>query len=314
MEPEAFWTPGRVLAHNLLLRRELELVNEAFQQQKIEWVVLKGLPLAQRVYGSLSQRFCVDNDILVRRRDVERAATTLHALGYAAAAGRQLADDLGSTFQHPMRRVTPAQLTVRLELHWNAFPPHLFNVAESLLWSHLEECRLDRLTVRAFDPALCLVHLASHFVQHRCAEPRVLRDFGLALSCWHTAVSGPGLENLAKTTGTRSAVAFAMLAAHELELTPVAPLFGDPRARAVLRLMSAQALHETGAPGYSRMALSLLLSAPRRWPGALVYELFPPLPTLARITARPASAWLYSRYLPRLARACSKALRGSGHS
>ena len=300
-----------MLAHNLLLRSELERVDQLFRQEGIEWIVLKGLPLAQRVYGSLARRFCVDNDILVRRQDVERAAKALHSLGYHGASGRALAEDLAATFQHPMRRVTQSELTARLELHWNAFPPHLFRVSEDVLWAHVEECALDKLSVRAFDPLLSLVHLASHFVQHRCAEPRILRDFGLALSHWRDAIAPAALEALAVQTGTRTTVAFAMLAARRLQLTAVEPLFHDSRARAILQLIGPSALREAGEPTYSRMGLSLLLSAPQRWAPALGYELFPPLSTLARITQRPASRRLYSSYFPRLARACAKALRGS---
>lgn len=297
-----------MLAHNLLLRSELEQVGHLFAREQIEWLVLKGLPLAQRVYGSLADRFCVDNDILVRRRDVERAAAALEKLGYQAASGRTLADDLASTFQHPMRRQAQSKLTVRLELHWNAFPPHLFAVPESVLWAHVEDCSLDSTRVRAFDPELCLVHLASHFVQHRCAEPRVLRDFGLALSCWRNSIDRTQLESLCIETGTRAAVAFAMRAAWKLDLTQVIPLFADPRANAILDLLGPSALTEVGSPGYTRMALSVLLTAPQRWIPALAYELFPPLPLLARATGRTKNSSLYLNYAPRLARALGKGL------
>jgi len=312
MEHEARWSRGRVLAHNMLLRAELERVGRAFAEHRIDWIVLKGLPLAARVYDSLADRFCVDNDVLVRRADVPAAWQALSSVGYEAAPQRSLAGDLASTFQHPMRRQTEAKLSLRLELHWHAFPPHLFPVREELLWSRVERCSLNSIQVPAFDPALSLIHLACHFVQHRCAEPRILRDFGRAHARWQGRVPPKILESLADETGTRTAVAFAMLATWKLGLSPVPPLFSDAIARAVFGLIGPKALLEVGAPGYARMALSILLSSPSRWAPALTCELFPPADVLDRIRlAEPRPGASRVAHVTRLAGAVRKAIRGS---
>lgn len=291
-----------MLANNLMLRSELEHVARAFRARGIEWVVLKGLPLAQRVYGSLADRFSIDNDILVRPRDVPRAMTALTEVGYVSAPGRTLDADREATFQHPLRRTVPSGVTARLELHWNAFPPHLFTASEAILWSRLETCELGQLRLTVFDPELTLVHLASHFVQHRCAEVRILEDIARALTCWRDRLDRDALAGLADAIGARAAVAFALRATWELGMTQARPLVRDWRADVVMRWLPVDELRRSGAPSYSRMALSLLLGAPERWPTALRHELFPHPSVLARIFAIDAPTRPHVWYLRRLAR------------
>lgn len=272
----------QVVAHNLLLRSELERISAAFRRENLAWLVLKGLPLAITVYGGLSERYCVDNDILVRRTDVATATRLLRTLGYESAARRTLRDDLAANFQHPMRRESVGGLVMRVEVHWNAFPPHLYDVPEALLWRRTETCSLGTCEVATFGPEMTLVHLASHFVQHRCAEPRILTDLGKAASVWRDTVDTVLLEQLAATTGTRAALAFGLGAAWRLGLTSVPPLLDDVLATRLLDFVGATALRRASTPSYTQMAWSLLLAAPGRRLHALWRELVPPASVLVR--------------------------------
>lgn len=295
----------QILASNLLLQAELGRVSALFRDHQIEWVVLKGLPLARRVYGSISRRFSVDNDILVRRSDVSRAFSLLTKIGYQSAPGRSLDADLATTFQHPMRVEFQSGLRVRLELHWNAFPPHLYPVPEELLWAHLESSSVNDLELRVFDAELTLLHLASHFVQHRCSESRILEDVGRALTIWEGRLNRVVLKRLAGETGTASAFALVSRAAWALGLTAARPWVSDGRAELVFRLLSREGLGDCGQPSYWRMGLSLLLAAPGHLPGALKHELFPHESVLSRIYGRPVPKRPYALHLRRLARLLS---------
>lgn len=309
--PELPWPNSRVLASNLLLRAELDRVAFAFERAGIAWLVLKGLPLAERVYGSIGQRFSVDNDLLVRLADVPRAIFVLEEAGYSSSPGRNPLDDLAATFQHPMRRTLPSGLVARLEVHWNAFPPHLYEVSEDVLWSHSETFFLGPTRLRVFDAELTLLHLASHFVQHRCAELRILSDVGRALTTWQSKLDRQALDALSRRTGTRAALVFAWQAARRLGLTAVHPWLEDKRAEFVLRLLPAERLSNTESPSYLQMAASLLLADAKRIPVALKHELFPHPSVLARIYETPVPKHPYALYLRRFTRPLSSLRSGS---
>jgi hypothetical protein len=286
-------------ALNRLMERELATIAEAFEQAGIQLAVLKGVLLTRRLHGGLEGRFSIDNDLMVRRADVESAARVLGALGYAPSDARRLTDDLSSTFQHPMRR-NAAGAVLRAELHWHAFPPHLFHVPEQLLWSHMTATVVDGQSVCVFDRTMTLLHLASHYVQHRCSENKVLRDVGAAWQHWEAQIDRRELNELAARCGLDGALAYAIDAAHRAGLCAAPAPLQCRRARWLGRLMPAKT--QDGEPGYTAMLGSLLLASPSKLPGALLYELFPPLPILARIYGAPASRFLYLRYPLRLLR------------
>ena len=75
-------------ARNLLLADELDRLVRALHQGGVDVVVLKGVPLTQRLFGRLDARPMLDNDLLVRRTDAQQARDVLTGMGYAARPHR----------------------------------------------------------------------------------------------------------------------------------------------------------------------------------------------------------------------------------
>src|SRR5437870_7226762 len=68
----------------LALQRELVALLHALAADGIsDVVVLKGVPLALRLFGSVAEREMCDIDLLVHRREARAALATLEAFGYA---------------------------------------------------------------------------------------------------------------------------------------------------------------------------------------------------------------------------------------
>lgn len=290
----------RNTAQNLLLERELCEIARAFAREGLPLLVLKGVPLTRRLYGGLEQRYSVDNDLLVQRADVQRAAALLAALGYVAAPGRTLAADLASTFQHPMRRGIAHGAVLRAELHWQAFPPELFAVPEHELWQHAVPFFLGGQRLLVFDEPMTLLHLASHHVQHRCAEAKVLDDVGAAWRSYGSTVDTQELLRLAVRFGLTGALAFSLDAANRAGSCD-APSPVKSRRAALLARWLPPASHGV-EPSYSSVFGSLLLASPAKISGALLRELFPPLEILARVYGVEPSPRLFLRYPLRLLR------------
>jgi hypothetical protein len=62
--------------------RTIAEVQAAFARDGIEWMLLKGLYFADRLYGGLERRPQYDVDLFARRRDFRRAGRTLRGLGF----------------------------------------------------------------------------------------------------------------------------------------------------------------------------------------------------------------------------------------
>lgn len=299
------------LPHNLLLEAELLAISRELGAAGIDFVVLKGVPLTRRLHGRLDARVMVDNDILVRRRDVLRAAHCLYSLGYKPREFHTLQGDLRSTFQCALWRAPPGGGRVWVELHWSAFPPKMFPVPEELAWSRVEPFELRNQRVLVFDHTLTLVHLAAHFAQHECTHPRILADIAAAWNLWHDAIGETELLALANLTGVRPTLAYALGAASSLGwLTSEPPTLTSRRAPVLAKLLPARRLIEPEASQYARILFTALLLRPTQAIGWLIGHVAPPLETLAAVHERPISPWLYLRYASRPFRGLGRLIRG----
>jgi hypothetical protein len=206
----------------------------------------------------------------------------------------------------------PSGAAAYAEVHWRAFHPWFFDVAEEVEWRHTEPFTLQGVAVSVFDPPLTLLHLAAHFAQHGFSEAWILRDVAAAWNTWHRVLDGDALLALARETGTVSVLDFALSAATDLELLAApAPAIGDRRAAVLRRLLPARRLFEPRPrPDHRRNLLVLLLTGLRRTPRYLVHGLFPTIERMSATYGEPVSARLYLRYAGRPLRALRRALRG----
>lgn len=76
----------RLARDNIILSREASLLLNSFSRAKIDLILLRGLPLAQELYGSIALRSSSDIDLLVRPGDFNLAKETLNSLGFLNSA------------------------------------------------------------------------------------------------------------------------------------------------------------------------------------------------------------------------------------
>jgi len=279
------------------------------EDQGIDVVVLKGIPLALRLFGSIAARSMVDNDLLVRRAQAVRAVRLLSAAAYQSFDSRTIETQLSLDYQFRMARPLPGGGSLCAELHWNAFSNILYPVPEEVLWEHVESFTCDGSTVRVFDRPLTLVHLAAHFAQSEFAVRQILRDIAGAWNLWYAGSAADEAVELARRIGLVDALDFALLAAADLGLLDSAPPpIRSRRASRLRRFLPAERLCEPRpTPDYARWFLTLLLVDPSRARIWLKNALFPPLENLAAIEGVSPSPLLRWRYLIRPFRALGRA-------
>lgn len=291
----------RQAAHNLLLEVELERISTALRSRGIPVAVLKGVPLAHRLYGRLDARRIVDNDLLVHRHHVARAVAVLRGLGYRDR-GPRLADQLRTDFQHPLVRATAGGGLVRAEVHWHPFDLGLHPLPEDRVWAHMEEVALPGWNGAALtvpDAPLTVVLLAAHYAQDGFARRQTLHDLARA---WDL-VGRRGdhrrqVAHLAHAARLGPTLDYALGVAQRLGLlaTPV-PAPGSRRARILLRVAPrGRRVRVEPSADHPGQAQRLLLTSPLPALRLVRDRAFPPRATLAALRGRSRVRWSALHY------------------
>lgn len=301
--------PSPALAHNLLVAGELRRIAGALEAARVDFIVLKGVPLALRLTGRLDGRGrrIRDNDILVRRADLTRAVAVVEALGYARPPF-SIASQLSTNFQYELFKHVPGGPPLPVEIHWAPFPPLLYPVAEEYIWSRSEVADLGAWKVLVLDKPSTVIHLAAHFVQHGGSVEWILRDFALAWNTWAREIEPARLRSQASEMGLLHVLAFSQRAADDRGLLTVPPLaLRSRRAYVLRRLLPASKLcTPRPQPDYVRSVQMLALVDFRRIPRWLLLRLIPPRSLLAAQIGLPEGRAVFSEYLRRPLRALAR--------
>jgi hypothetical protein len=159
-------------ARNALLARELTRVLGVLARAGVPAAPLKGVALADLLYGDITLRVCSDVDVLVPRPAVSEAVGALSSAGYrpegelwAGSRERELAldSDIEAAFR---RRDHPAAPVV--DLHWDiARRWRTDGKALENLWAEASPATFWGIAGYRLNPEWELLYLALHAVRHR---------------------------------------------------------------------------------------------------------------------------------------------------
>jgi Uncharacterised nucleotidyltransferase len=98
------------------LMETLRGIDVAFREAGVEYLLLKGLPLAERFYGGIRNRFTWDLDILVRPDSLNQASKILDGLGVNAPGLSRAGLWLAKSVTHALEFC--GEGGVSIDLHW----------------------------------------------------------------------------------------------------------------------------------------------------------------------------------------------------
>ncbi len=157
-----------ITARNLALAEELRKLLRAFRDQRIPCLPLRGLALAERLYGDIPPRPMGDIDLLVRKEDLHRVQALFQALGFSEMDRRP---GFASAFSYTLKFFVERSVMVIVEPHWTiAYPPFADRLDMEAVWSRCVPARVvgeQTLSLRRED---LLVHLCLHLT-HRDDAP-----------------------------------------------------------------------------------------------------------------------------------------------
>jgi hypothetical protein len=131
---------------------------QVLKDQDIPVMALKGIHLAEAVYGNIALRPMGDLDLLVKPEDLARAGTALEKLGYKPfGIGQSIRPDKRHlVFHHP-------QNGLRVDLHWTLLEDrYRFRIDTEGCWARSQKLVLGEQEVRGLSPEDLLLHLCLH--------------------------------------------------------------------------------------------------------------------------------------------------------
>ncbi|MBI2218841.1 MAG: nucleotidyltransferase family protein [Candidatus Rokubacteria bacterium] len=212
------------LGRSLLRLAALEEVVARLQGQGIQTMVLKGLSLAETLYGDPALRPMDDVDLLVSRHEARAVRDVLSGLGYAAPS---FEDDVRRRAATEFVPAGPVSTRPVIDLHWTLVDDKSGPAAWRWAAHAAERSRtvtLGHATVGALAPADALVHACLHLVaNHGLGGLLWYCDIALMLDRWGDEIDPDAVVDAATTARVAGAVAVALAGACDTLGAPVPP-------------------------------------------------------------------------------------------
>jgi hypothetical protein len=298
----------RAAAGNLLLQREASGLLRRFAEHGIPVILLKGLHLAELVYGDLTLRPMADIDLLVRRGDFARVETLLADLGYQGPArdDERRRQYLERHFHVPYRG--PAGSVV--EIHWHLVPPFSPIALDiDAVWSRAERRMLAGVDVFLLSPLDLLVYLCLHATaEHQLGMGlRLVLDIDQAVRRYSGEVDWEQVVEVAAAWRAERFVFCGLWLAQTLFGADVPDAALDrlrtspslDRLTADLRAYLLTMEPVPAAPPVEMLQAALAAEGWRRRTFALLQSVFPAPRALRKTYARPRAPWVYVWYILR---------------
>jgi hypothetical protein len=155
-------------ARNLALAGELRTLLRAFRDHGIRCLPLRGLALAERLYGGVPPRPMGDIDLLVRKEDLPRVQELFRALGFKEM---DRWPGFASQFSYTLKFFAERSLMVIVEPHRTiAYPPFVDRLDMEAVWSRCVRARVLGEETLSLGREDLLIHLCLH-LNHRDDAP-----------------------------------------------------------------------------------------------------------------------------------------------
>jgi len=174
-------------ARNMKVYAVLQSVLASLAGEGVPVVVLKGAALAVLVYQHIGLRTMADVDILVDRRDLDKAGAVVEQLGFVPQEGyrnKQWYKD----HHHHMVPYVSADGSVTVEIHWHIIERTApIDLPMEQLWDRAQSVRVATVPCLALSPEHMLLHVILHLsspnrflgqLRGLCDVAALLRRFG----------------------------------------------------------------------------------------------------------------------------------------
>ena len=207
------------LGANARLAEVLLSTLAAFKAAGIDAMPVKGLVVAEQLYGDIAARPCADLDVLVRPADLPAAREVLRGEGFAQRPVPRY-KALVHQFHDPAWQRVQGPDHIRLELHWALWADSARRMGTDGLWDRAVDATLLGQPIRILSPEDTLLHLSIHRTRS-ALRLRWVVDVAELLRRHGATLDWSAYEERATQAGGRTASAVVLALARDLLDAPV---------------------------------------------------------------------------------------------
>jgi hypothetical protein len=157
-------------ARNMKVYAELKTVLAALTGEGLSVVVLKGAALAELVYRHIGLRTMADVDLLVEKKNLDKAGAILERLGFVPNEGYRDKQWYREHHHHMVPYVS-SDGSMTIEIHWHIIErTALMDMPIDQLWARAQSVRIASVPCLA----LSVEHMLLHMVLHLSSPNRFL--------------------------------------------------------------------------------------------------------------------------------------------
>jgi hypothetical protein len=158
-----------IAAQNMMLGEELQSALKGFREAGIDCVPLRGLALAEELYGDTTARSMGDIDLLVRRGDLEDTVSILNGFGFRQMDRRP---GFAARYYYTLKFFKDRHGWIIVEPHWTiAYPPFAERLDMEPVWDRSEESSFLDIECRRLSSEDLLLHLCFHLIHEGDQAP-----------------------------------------------------------------------------------------------------------------------------------------------
>jgi len=209
------------LINNAEILRQFEEIGCSFIQEKIPFILLKGLALAGPVYQDLGLRSSQDMDILINDSDLLRANQVLGSFGYQAPFPlRDSRQFKTNRYRNALLYINRNKNKLPVHIFWhllNLLPYHKkVNLDMQKVWSQAQKSQVGNLEVYTLDFNHQIIYLSMHAMSHGFFPLILLVDIKELLSKQEGRIDWDELLAKAHSTGLSKHLYYGLSAAVNL--------------------------------------------------------------------------------------------------
>jgi hypothetical protein len=160
-----------VLYQNMFIKSQTEQLLKKFEMMGLEVMPIKGVYFAEKYYGHIGARGTSDIDILIRKKDMDKAIGIVKSMGFDIEEVA-FPDHFHSSFS----KITPGSpVYITVEIHWNILKETTSNFKVGELWD--EAVKLEEYQhVKTLSEYHTFYMMCLHGWRHNLDSPKHFLD------------------------------------------------------------------------------------------------------------------------------------------
>ena len=194
------------VARNLFLNQQFLRMLEAFSQEHIPLIPLKGIALIQRICSDIGSRYVGDIDVLVKPGDVLSSARLLNELGYFNESCYCFNPEKPySAYLNSMPFNKTSKIPCFVHLHWHllnaTLPLSMYKIPMEEVWRSAGPERHQGREMLMLDPHHLVVYLSVHAFKHSFNKISLFYDIQGAIELYKDRLDFKAIAKVATDWG-----------------------------------------------------------------------------------------------------------------